>query len=819
MKKIVSLLLVFAIVFSLIAEMEINSYAIDSKVENAVKKAVAIANDNSHGYSQKNRTGPDYDCSSLVYYSFSSSGFSLSPAWFNTSTMGGALLNAGFREVTNISLSSSSDLQRGDILWKSGHTEIYIGSNQLVGAHSDYGYPKTGDQNGKEISVTSYYYKGNNGSVWTKVYRYSKGTSVENKYKTTRTSATNNIAFYSWNSYSGAKYYNLRAKKIEGSTEVEGNESVWCCSNTKTTLELREGKYRVYAEAVTNSGVYKYSDDYITVTFKNPKLSASINGSNTKFSWTAYSGAHHYRLRIYKNKIWTTHVATYDNITSLTYNTTLEPGNYAALIEVFDSNNKNIYYGTAIKFKVEYKTTRTSRNNNIAFYSWPAHPRAQYYNLRVKRVEGDSWIDDGYSLWSLNGTSNHVELPEGKYVVYVDAITPDGACQYSIDTVEISCGDPKLTSSVSGNNVTFNWSAYSGASKYSLRIYKNRIWTDRVAEYNNLTSRSKTVTLPLGDYAAFVEAYNSSDKSLQYSNAIKFSVLSDLQTNCSHTYTSTVTKSATCTTAGTRKYTCSKCGYSYTKSIVALEHDYSGYITKAATCTEKGIQTFKCSRCTSSYTLDILPLGHNIKTKIYEQAEVTQTTGWSGSTADYCTRCDYLDVHTWSIGWVRNIDLSKSTYAYTGNTVTPSVKVVDSAGKVLKKGTDYTVAYANGRKNVGKYAVKVSFQGKYSGCRMLYFKIVPKGTALSKLTAGKKAFNVKWKKQATQTSGYQLQYSTNASYSGAKAVAIKSPNAVSKTIKGLAAKKYYYVRVRTYKTVGGVNYFSGWSKSLKVKTK
>ena len=37
-----------------------------SKVEAYVEKALSIANDNTHGYSQVNRWGKDYDCSSLV---------------------------------------------------------------------------------------------------------------------------------------------------------------------------------------------------------------------------------------------------------------------------------------------------------------------------------------------------------------------------------------------------------------------------------------------------------------------------------------------------------------------------------------------------------------------------------------------------------------------------------------------------------------------------------------------------------------------------------------------------------------------------------
>lgn len=37
-----------------------------SKIETYVQNAINIANDNTHGYSQINRWGKDYDCSSLV---------------------------------------------------------------------------------------------------------------------------------------------------------------------------------------------------------------------------------------------------------------------------------------------------------------------------------------------------------------------------------------------------------------------------------------------------------------------------------------------------------------------------------------------------------------------------------------------------------------------------------------------------------------------------------------------------------------------------------------------------------------------------------
>lgn len=88
-----------------------------------------------------------------------------------------------------------------------------------------------------------------------------------------------------------------------------------------------------------------------------------------------------------------------------------------------------------------------------------------------------------------------------------------------------------------------------------------------------------------------------------------------------------------------------------------------------------------------------------------------------------------------------------------------------------------------------------------------------------------KGFSAKWKKQASQTNGYQLQYSTNSKFKGkdAKTVSIKKNRTTSKSVSKLKAKKKYYVRIRTYKTVKikrkNVTLYSAWSKAKTVKTK
>ena len=172
---------------------------------------------------------------------------------------------------------------------------------------------------------------------------------------------------------------------------------------------------------------------------------------------------------------------------------------------------------------------------------------------------------------------------------------------------------------------------------------------------------------------------------------------------------------------------------------------------------------------------------------------------------------------------VSNVKLSSTSYTYNGKTKTPSVTVKDNKGRKLKNGTDYTVKYSSGRKNVGKYAVKVTFKGNYTGSKTVYYYIVPKSTSISRVSALRKGFKLSWKKRKTQTTGYQIQYSTSRKFKKAKAVNVSKNKTTSKYIKKLSSKKKYYVRVRTYKKVK-INgktkkVYSSWSKTKTVKTR
>lgn len=274
---------------------------------------------------------------------------------------------------------------------------------------------------------------------------------------------------------------------------------------------------------------------------------------------------------------------------------------------------------------------------------------------------------------------------------------------------------------------------------------------------------------------------------------------------------------------------CDTCGYYKT---VPHTHNLTLIAAKAATCTEGGKEAYyKCEGCGKFYEdvlgtkeiTDLASWGNIAKIAHTTKQTVTKATPTAnGKIVNYCSVCKKT-LSTTVIPKASSIKLKATSLTYNGKVRTPKVIVKDRTGKTLVKNTDYTVSYAKGRKYVGKYAVKITFKGKYSGTKTLYFTIKPKATSISSLKAGSKKFTVKWKKQATQTTGYQVQYSASSKFSKAKTVTVGKNTTVSKKISKLSGKKKYYVRVRTYKTVKingkSIRIYSGWSKAKTVTTK
>ena len=141
-------------------------------IENAVTRARETAADDSHGYDQTQRWGPDYDCSSLVIDCFKRAGVPLSCTY--TGNMYADMTAHGFTDVTaSVDLGTGAGLERGDVLLNHvHHTALYRGGGQIVQAsineRGGVTGGATGDQTGREIYERGYY-----NYPWDCVLRYA----------------------------------------------------------------------------------------------------------------------------------------------------------------------------------------------------------------------------------------------------------------------------------------------------------------------------------------------------------------------------------------------------------------------------------------------------------------------------------------------------------------------------------------------------------------------------------------------------------------------------------------------------------------------
>ena len=447
-------------------------------------------------------------------------------------------------------------------------------------------------------------------------------------------------------------------------------------------------------------------------------------------------------------------------------------GNYSIHLYIFDYSENS----TLVKFE------------NIKVTSDKTAPTVS--NCYVSNVSSNSFTINAI-------LSDNIGISRGWIVIY----SPSGEHQFSI----------LATSGQFSYKV--DTSKYGGSGNYTIHLY--------IIDYSENSTLVKFNNIKALDAKRCLVTFNSnggfcstSSKTVTYG-----STYGTLPTPTKSGYTFggwyTSISGGTKVTASTKVNKTSNHTL-YAHWISNHSHSYTLKSTSYPTCTEIGKKTYACS-CGASYTETISALGHS-----YATAAVKATLAKDGSTVTQCTTCGEIKTKS-SIPRVSSVYLTNTVFSYSGNILRPSVIVKDRTGKTLKNGTDYTVKYSSGCKKAGQYTVTVTFKGKYAGTKTLTYRILPKGTSISKLTAGKKQFTAKWSAQTAQTTGYELQYSTKSSMSGAKTVTVGKTKTTSSTVKKIKGKKKYYVRIRTYKTVkiGGksVKLYSAWSKVKSVKTK
>ena len=259
------------------------------------------------------------------------------------------------------------------------------------------------------------------------------------------------------------------------------------------------------------------------------------------------------------------------------------------------------------------------------------------------------------------------------------------------------------------------------------------------------------------------------------------------------------------------KAICTSCGLAYGK-INADKHKSLVILDAvASTCTKEGKTEGK--KCTACGAVTVAQKTVAKKAHSYKNVTTKATLSKNGKVENKCSVCGYVSKTT-TVYYPKTIKLSTTSYTYNGKTKKPSVTVKDSKGNTLKKDTDYTVKYESGRKSPGKYTVTVTFKGKYTGTKKLYFTIAPKATSKITATQTTTTVTLKWNK-VTGADGYRV-YKYNSKTK--KYEKLKDVTKATLKISKLKAGTIYKYKVRAYTKDDGT-IWGDYSKVFETATK
>lgn len=163
---------------------------------------------------------------------------------------------------------------------------------------------------------------------------------------------------------------------------------------------------------------------------------------------------------------------------------------------------------------------------------------------------------------------------------------------------------------------------------------------------------------------------------------------------------------ATCTTKGTKGWTCKDCGENFTTDISLIPHNYVKYRVVKPTYYQEGYTVYKCSMCNKAVRRDFTP-----KIQKFNVSDCT-------------------------------ITLSRTGFKQTGSVQRPEV-LVEFDSKVLIQDKDYTISYSDERSiNPGTYYVIVTGINDYTGSVRKKYGIITAQKAVETVKMNRMSANI-----------------------------------------------------------------------------
>lgn len=334
---------------------------------------------------------------------------------------------------------------------------------------------------------------------------------------------------FSWTTVPGASSYDLMLYDSRGNLVL--NETQLTETRFSVSNPLNEDTYRLWVRARSADAIGQWSNaGYVSVTGA-PDTLVPVGGSTlapTLLEWTD-SGAETYR-------VWINNVTTAPTVvavkevtgTSLLWTDELAEGKYRFWVQGRDSANNLTAWSAPRTFFITARAsnlTPTGSHSGDPTFAWDAVAGAISYDL---------WVSDASGLVAreqhVYGTSHSFghSFSDGDYRFWVKPHGAAGNGKWSAAAAFTNGGHAapvpiSPTGLTSGQSLTFEWTAVSGAASYELWVNHQGV-TNRIIHETALASNAFTsaANLAPGIYRFWVRAIGNDGQHSSWSRAVRF---------------------------------------------------------------------------------------------------------------------------------------------------------------------------------------------------------------------------------------------------------------------------------------------------------
>ena len=476
---------------------------------------------------------------------------------------------------------------------------------------------------------------------------YSKGDTV-------------NVKWVVSNTGSAISGYWLNVTAPDGSKVYSGGASVY--NSSFKDFDMKNGKYSFKAD---KTGTYTVKVSAVPLGKKSDSEDlvetakvVVVNSTTPQLGSDGWYYADVLPSGITSDKYEIQYQNTYEKVSSASPGTGWVKGSLAKS-QYENSGDRYLSY-------IELPTSNTRQLVSYYWYHYCGVNAGQYANFKM---------DSKYTHYD--------EIRNVNSVIVAETFTDVDDSRYKYYKLKWNDGTGNYAWCATGATCDGTWGSHGSRS---CSWYKACYYQDKVkVDYYNYTKQSDWTTQKDNTAVSVKVRYRKAE--------------------CKHTYTSKVTKAATCIATGTKTYTCSKCGDSYTEVIAKTAHNYSTSwtIDKAATCTAEGSKSHHCTVCGAKKDVTaIAKTAHKYTTSV-----VAPTPTQQGYTLHTCSVCKYSYKDNYT-NYQAAATMSGKLVIKGAAVTDASVVMKNSAGQTVNASVKSDGTFTFSKVSDGTYTVTVS---------------------------------------------------------------------------------------------------------------